>query len=150
MHIRIGVDIVGIARVERIIARWGDRFLARVFTARELDDCQGRPESLAARFAAKEAVLKALGTGLDRGICWHDVEVVRTSKGPHILLRGVAEQEARVQGLIYWSVSLTHSDGIAAAVAVGYGANHEAHNKASASPHSRAGDVHHPGQHRTG
>ena len=80
----IGVDLLEVARIKRALDRWGERFLHRVFTQGERDYCKrkARPEqSLAARFAAKEAVLKAIGTGLSGGISWTDVEVVNDESG---------------------------------------------------------------------
>lgn len=118
--LRVGVDIIRVERVERAAARWGQRFLARVFTEEELKACNGRSESWAGRFAAKEAVLKALGTGLDNGICWRDVEVLAGRNGPEVRLHGKAKEQAEALGLVHWAVSISHSDGFAAAVAVGY------------------------------
>jgi holo-[acyl-carrier protein] synthase len=80
----LGIDIVQVARIEKAVARWGERFLQRVFTQRERDYCSRKAhpaESLAARFAAKEAVLKAIGTGLSGGVRWTDVEVVNAESG---------------------------------------------------------------------
>lgn len=121
MTVRIGVDIVDVARLERVIARWGQRFLERVYTPGELEACRGRLSSLAARFAAKEAVLKALGTGLARGITWHDVEILGSGTVPQLRLHGEALVCAQEQGLQQWTLSLSHDGGIAIAVAVGLG-----------------------------
>jgi holo-[acyl-carrier protein] synthase len=80
----IGVDLLEVARIKKALDRWGERFLHRVFTQGERDYCKRKahPEqSLAARFAAKEAVLKAIGTGLSGGISWTDVEVVNDERG---------------------------------------------------------------------
>jgi holo-[acyl-carrier protein] synthase len=80
----IGIDMVEVSRVKKALNRWGERFLHRVFTSEERDYCHRKafPEqSLAARFAAKEAVLKAIGTGLSGGIRWTDVEVVNDKSG---------------------------------------------------------------------
>ena len=71
-----GIDIIEIQRIESAMARWGGRFLQRIYTDQELDFCRGQISRLAARFAAKEAAVKALGTGI-RGIGWTEVEVVR-------------------------------------------------------------------------
>ena len=87
--LRTGVDLVEIERIRKSIQRHGVRFLNRVYTVDELSYCQGRVESLAARFAAKEATSKALGTGIWRnGIGWTDIEVGRDPKSgaPHLLL----------------------------------------------------------------
>jgi len=78
MVVGIGIDIVNIERIESMMARWGDLFLGRVFTEREIVWCQKRtrpPECFAIRFAAKEAFLKAIGRGLRNGIQWTDIEV---------------------------------------------------------------------------
>jgi holo-[acyl-carrier protein] synthase len=79
-----GIDIVEVKRVKRLVERWGDRFLHRVFTPIEINYCKGKssPEqSLAARFAAKEAILKAIGTGLSQGIRWTSMEIVNDKNG---------------------------------------------------------------------
>jgi holo-[acyl-carrier protein] synthase len=105
-----GVDIVEIARIWTAIVRHQNRFLTRVFTAREIIQCQERYESLAARFAAKEATAKALGTGIWRhGIGWTDIEVVRLEHGaPSLHLYHAAQQRADILGWSAWSVSLSH------------------------------------------
>jgi holo-[acyl-carrier protein] synthase len=86
----LGVDIVEVGRIEKALKKWGDRFLQRVFTQREREYCSRKAhpqQSLAARFAAKEAVLKAIGTGLSGGVSWTDVEVVNAENGkPEIRL----------------------------------------------------------------
>lgn len=125
--LRTGVDLVEIERVQEAIARFGPRFLERVYTPGELRDCQGRMSSLAARFAAKEAAAKALGTGIWRaGIGWSDIEVQRDphSSAPSLLLHGAAARRARELGLEQWSLSLSHDRGqaIALVVALGRGA----------------------------
>lgn len=120
MELRVGVDIIGVARVNRAVHRWRERFLHRVFTPEELAACHGRAESLAGRFAAKEAVLKALGTGLDNGICWRDVEILPHPGGLQVRLHGKAWEHAQALGLTAWAISISHSDGFAAAVAIGY------------------------------
>ena len=109
-----GVDLVEIARVERLLSRYGDRFLARVFTPAEILYCRGRTAELAARFAAKEAVSKALGVGVRMiardGIHWQDVEVVGDPRGkPLVHLYGRAAQRANELGLAEWAISLSHS-----------------------------------------
>ena len=105
-----GVDIVEIARIWTAIVRHPDRFLARVFTPIEIAQCNERPESLAARFAAKEAAAKALGTGIWRhGIAWTDIEIVRTEYGaPNLHFHNAALQRATILGWSSWSVSLSH------------------------------------------
>jgi holo-[acyl-carrier protein] synthase len=109
-----GVDLIEIARVERMLSRYGDRFLARVFTPAEILYCRGRTAELAARFAAKEAVSKALGVGVRMiardGIHWQDVEVVGDPRGkPLVRLYGRAAQRAGELGLAEWAISLSHS-----------------------------------------
>lgn len=108
-----GVDILHVPRVLDALTRHGDRFLARVYTQAERDYCRGRAPELAARFAAKEAVAKALGVGMRvlsrQGIGWHEVEVERDGLGkPHIRLSGSAAERAARLGLTQWSVSLAH------------------------------------------
>ncbi len=117
----VGLDIIGISRLEQAIQRWGGRFLERVFTQQELEECTGNAASLAARFAGKEAVLKALGTGLADGIHWTNVEILRDAIGaPHVHLHGRAKEIAYRRHLHHWRISLTHSDGMAAAIAIAW------------------------------
>ena len=109
-----GVDLVEIARIERALNNHGDRFLKRVFTPNEILYCRGRVAEIAARFAAKEAVSKALGVGLRAlardGIYWKDVEVTGDRRGkPIVRLFGRAAERAEELGLAEWSVSLTHT-----------------------------------------
>ena len=118
--VRIGVDAVSVGRVEQVIGEDPQR-RASVFTERELHTCRGRREyeRLAARFAAKEAVLKAFGTGLSRGMRFTDVEVVNERGGrPRVVLAGAAAAYATDHGLRQVDVSLTHTDGLAIATAV--------------------------------
>ena len=105
-----GVDLTEIERIRAAIARFQDHFLTRVYTARELTYCQQRTESLAGRFAAKEAAAKALGTGIWRnGIAWTDIEIVRRPGGaPSLELHGAAQTRADQLGWITWSVSISH------------------------------------------
>ena len=114
-----GIDLVEVARIARLIDDHGQRFLDRCFTAHERGCAEGtkrRAEHLAARFAAKEAVLKALGTGLTGGIAWTDIEVVRQDSGaPSIRLHNEAAKLAASSGVSRWLVSLTHTGGHAAA-----------------------------------
>src|SRR5437868_15195524 len=94
-----GVDLIEIERIEAAVNRWGERFLHRVWTDRELAYCRGRYPQLAARFAAKEAVSKALGTGI-RGIVWRDIEVLPDRRGkPLLFLDGGAKQRGACFGL---------------------------------------------------
>ncbi|HAJ34279.1 MAG TPA: holo-[acyl-carrier-protein] synthase [Chloroflexi bacterium] len=105
-----GVDLIEIARVRAAIEAYGERFLTRVYTEGELTCCRQRVESLAVRFAAKEAVAKTLGTGVWRnGVVWTDIEVLRAASGaPHLLLHGAAASIAVNLGLSTWSLSLSH------------------------------------------
>lgn len=122
-----GIDLVSIERIGRLLSEHQERFLERCFTAHEqmyFSDVRNAPGHAAARFAAKEAVLKALGTGLTGGIQWTDIEVRRDAMGkPGILLRGKAAEVADSLGITGWHVSLTHADGFASAsvIAVGEG-----------------------------
>jgi holo-[acyl-carrier protein] synthase len=113
-----GIDAIEPARVAALAARWGERFLGRVFTPAERAVCRERPASLAARFAAKEAVAKALGTGVG-AVAWREIEILANPRGkPVVVLHGAAAARAAALGLRHWSVSLTHLSGIAMAVAV--------------------------------
>ncbi len=104
-----GVDIIEINRVAAVLERYGDRFLHRIYTPGELEYCRGRPSKLASRFAAKEATMKALGTGV-RGVDWKDIEVVRAPSGaPSIKLHGRAQARAERLGVQEISVSMSDS-----------------------------------------
>ncbi|MGA2112051.1 MAG: holo-ACP synthase [Anaerolineales bacterium] len=117
--IRVGIDLVAIPRLEQALARWGSRFLERVFTAEELQNCGSRSQSLAARFAAKEAVAKALGTGLTAGVGWREIEIISGMGGqPQLRLHGEAHRQALQLGLEEWAVSLSHSGDQALAVVI--------------------------------
>ena len=108
MH-AVGVDIIEIGRIAQTVKRGGDRFLLRTYTEGELAYCRGRAPQLAARFAAKEAVMKALGTGI-RGVGWRDVEVVRARSGaPSIKLHGRGAKVAKRLALSQVALSLSHS-----------------------------------------
>jgi holo-[acyl-carrier protein] synthase len=113
-----GVDLIEIDRVAGVLERYGDRFLRRIFTPGEIAYCRGRAPNLAARFAAKEAVMKSLGTGF-RGVGWRDVEVVRAPSGaPSPRLHGRAKRRAERLGVTEIGISLSHSRGFAMAFAV--------------------------------
>jgi holo-[acyl-carrier protein] synthase len=119
--LRTGVDMIEVRRVEKAIATYGDRFLNRVYTPAELALCQGKAASLAARFAAKEAVGKALGTGLWRqGVNWTQIEVLRDAAtgAPYLVLHRAAAAHAQRLGLSEWSVSLSHARRLAIALIV--------------------------------
>jgi holo-[acyl-carrier protein] synthase len=114
-----GVDIIEIERVQRTLDRHGDRFLKRVYTELEAAFCRGRINELAARFAAKEAVMKVLGTGA-RGVAWREIEIIPNHRGkPLVYLHGRARERAEYIELQSLDISLTHSDGHAVAFAVG-------------------------------
>ncbi|MDQ1300345.1 MAG: holo-[acyl-carrier protein] synthase [Chloroflexota bacterium] len=122
-NLAVGVDLVAVRRIAQLAAGYGERFTQRVFTARERADCsQGSDEtrmnSLAARWAAKEAVAKALGTGF--GPVNHlEIEVMRDEQGcPHVCLHGRAAALAQARGLNRWAISLSHDDGLALAFVV--------------------------------
>lgn len=119
MIVGIGIDVVEIARVRRLLARWGNRFLERVFTEGERAYAEGKrdpAEHLAARFAAKEAALKALGTGLSMGVRWREMEVRRARRGPPTLaLSGRTAALGAARGVRRLHVSLTHDAGLAVA-----------------------------------
>lgn len=115
-----GVDLVWTARIAEMLRDHGQKFLDRCFTTGEQAYCAANPlrqtEHLAARFAAKEAVLKALGTGLADGINWTDVEVVRQASGrPEIVLHAKAAEAAARLSIRTWLVSLSHIDKVALA-----------------------------------
>jgi len=121
MKLVTGVDLVEITRIEEVVTRHGKHYLDRVFTAAELEYCGKRAESLAGRFAAKEAVAKALGTGIG-DVSWKEIEILGDEQNaPTLTLHGMAEDKARELGLTTWSVSISHSQShsVAFVVAVG-------------------------------
>ena len=122
MILGLGTDLVEIGRVEDLLQRHGDRFLARVFTAAEREVCLGRPRAavhLAGRVAAKEAAMKALGTGWGGGVRWLDLEV-RSSGGtpPTLAFAGAARRHAEARGIRQSWVSLSHDGEYAIAVVI--------------------------------
>jgi holo-[acyl-carrier protein] synthase len=121
MALKTGIDIIEIPRIQAALNRHGDRFLQRVFTPNEVAECRGRTDALAARFAAKEATTKALGTGIGP-VSWREVETLHKRSGePYLVLHGRAEQVAKYLGLTNWAVSLSHSRDNAIAVVVASG-----------------------------
>jgi holo-[acyl-carrier protein] synthase len=122
MVLGVGTDLMEIERIRLSIARFGDRFLRRVYTPREIAYCQRKKnsaESFTARFAAKEAGAKALGTGISRGVSWLELEVLRAPSGqPRLELSGRAAQRASELGVNTISLSLTHSRDTALAVVI--------------------------------
>src|SRR5271157_5591846 len=118
MILRTGVDLIEISRVSEVIARHGKHYLERIYTSAELEQCGKNIESLAGRFAAKEAVAKALGTGIG-DVAWKEIEILGNEQNaPVLTLRGIAEQKSKEIGLTNWSVSISHSMSHALAVAV--------------------------------
>ncbi len=129
MVLGVGVDVVEVARIRRAVDRWGEAFLRRVYTPTELRQAAGRAglERLAARFAAKEAVMKALGAGWG-GMRFQDVEIVRGASGsPRAQLYGAAARRAEQAGVVAVHVSVTHARTYAAAVAVAEGRGEAGH-----------------------
>lgn len=121
LRIRVGVDIVGIDRVSRLVAE-NDGVVDTIFTEGEQEYCLGRADSgqhMAVRFAAKEAVLKAFGTGIGKRMRWTDVEILRGTSGrPDVRLHGEVAEWAARRGVVDVDVSLSHSAGLAIANAV--------------------------------
>jgi holo-[acyl-carrier protein] synthase len=113
MIVGSGIDLVEIARIQQSVQRFGQRFLNRVYTAAEQGYClrkRNSAESLAARFAAKEAGAKALGTGISRGVSWLEIEVVREPSGrPTIQFHGRAAEIAQTMGVAHVALSITHT-----------------------------------------
>jgi holo-[acyl-carrier protein] synthase len=121
MKLATGVDLIEIARIEEVIARHGKHYLERVYTPAELEYCGKRAESLAGRFAAKEAVAKALGSGIG-AVTWKEIEVLGDEQNaPTLTLHGMAEQKAKELGLAIWSVSISHSQSHSVAFVVAIG-----------------------------
>ena len=118
--LRCGIDMIEIERIEHGIERFGERFLNRFFTAGERSDCKDEAHRLAARFAGKEAVAKALGTGIGT-VGWRDIEIRGGESGrPTLLLHGAAATTSAALGLTQWDISLTHTQTNASAVAVAF------------------------------
>ena len=110
LPVRTGVDLVQVKRVAQLLERYGNRFAYRVFTDVELAACGWRAERLAARLAAKEAVAKALGTGIGQ-VRWRDIQVINDLQGQPVLeLGGSASRLAGELGLAHWSISLSHTN----------------------------------------
>lgn len=124
----IGVDIVEVERIGQAVERWGERFLRRIYTDGEIAYCGTRVSSLAARWAAKEAVSKALGTGwapqeahAAGWIDWTEIEVVRLNSGqPEVLLHGKARARADALGITGWQLSMSHTREHAVAMVLGW------------------------------
>ena len=115
-----GVDLIEVARFAQACERFGERFLGRVFTPGERAAYGGQPQRLAARFAAKEAVAKALGTGIGE-FAWRDIEIGRDERGqPTVTLYGPAQARAQALGLTHFALSLSHTREHAVAFVVAY------------------------------
>jgi holo-[acyl-carrier protein] synthase len=132
MVLGLGTDMIEISRVEASIRQFGQRFLDRVYTPGEIAYCQRKKkhaaESFAARFAAKEAGAKALGTGISRGISWKELEVRREPSGkPSLHLTGRARERADDLGITNLTLSLTHNRDVAFAVVVAEGHDSQKH-----------------------
>ena len=117
----LGIDIIEVNRIKKALERWGKRFLERVYTPKELAYCLKKryPEgSLGGRFAAKEAVMKALGTGLSSGVSWKDIEIVNNRKGkPEVFLYGKTKKMLGKRKVLI-SISHTKENAIAQAIII--------------------------------
>ena len=121
MKLATGIDLIEIARIEEVISRHGKHYLERIYTPAELEYCGKRAESLAGRFAAKEAVVKALGCGIG-DVTWKEIEILGDEQNAPILtLTGMAAQKAKERGLVNWSVSISHSQSHSVAFVVAIG-----------------------------
>jgi holo-[acyl-carrier protein] synthase len=122
MIIGTGLDIIDVERIRQIHERWGERFLKKFLRAKEIEYCLSVRDpvaSIAARFAGKEAISKAFGTGIGGRINWHDIEIVHDAKGrPEVKLHGGAKSLLQEMGGMEVQVSLSHSEGQAAAMAL--------------------------------
>lgn len=118
VNVAVGVDIIEVDRVRKVYAHHGERFLQRVFTEMEVRQCRGKVTRLAGRFAAKEAISKALGTGL-HGVAWREMEVVQLRSGrPTVRLYGNAKKRAELLGLTAFDVSIADLQAFSIAIAV--------------------------------
>lgn len=118
VNVAIGIDIIEVGRVRKVFERHGERFLQRVFTPIEVQQCRGKMTRLAGRFASKEAISKALGTGL-HGVAWREMEVVQLRSGrPSVRLHGKAKRRAELLGLSAFDVSIADLKEFSIAIAV--------------------------------
>lgn len=118
VNVAIGIDIIEVDRVRKVYEHHGERFLKRVFTEAEVLQCRGKANRLAGRFAAKEAISKALGTGL-HGVAWREMEVVQLRSGrPTVTLHGNAKRRAQLLGISAFDVSIADLKDFSIAVAV--------------------------------
>lgn len=121
MKLATGVDLIEIARIETVMSRQGKAWLERIFTPAELEYCGKRAESLAGRWAAKEAVAKALGSGIG-DVAWKEIEILGDEQNaPTLTLHGAADRKAKELGLTNWSVSISHSQSHSVALVVAIG-----------------------------
>ena len=119
VNVAIGIDIIEVERVRKVYEKHGERFLARVFTQNEVQQCRGKITRLAGRFAAKEAISKALGTGM-RGVKWREMEIVQLRSGrPSVRLHGIAKLRAEQLGLSAFDVSIADLAQLSIAIAIG-------------------------------
>lgn len=119
-QVEVGIDIIEIERIGRVLEKFGDRFLNRIYTDTERQRYGTRVPELAARFAAKEATMKALGTGI-RGVRWRDIETLSNRRGkPILVLHGTAKARAELLGFVHFSISLTHSRTDSMATVIAY------------------------------
>ena len=123
MIIGHGIDLCGVERIRRIMRDHGDHFLNRTFSAAEVEDARRRKkgfeETLAGRLAAKEAVMKALGTGWREGVAFKGIEILNESSGkPCVVLHGTTDAKARALGITHWHITITHTEDLAIASAI--------------------------------
>ena len=115
-NMHIGIDIIEIDRIASVLGKYPVRFLEKIFTEYEKNYCRGRPAQLAARFASKEAGMKALGTGI-RGVGWREIEVKRHKSGkPYLILHGRAKKRAEKLNIKSIELSISHSKNLATAI----------------------------------
>ena len=118
VNVAVGIDIIEVGRVQKVFEHHGERFLKRVFTEAEVWQCRGKATRLAGRFAAKEAISKALGTGI-HGVAWREMEVVQLRSGrPTVRLHGNAKRRAELLGLSAFDVSIADLKEFSIAVAI--------------------------------
>ena len=119
VNVAVGIDIVEVERIRKVYEKHGERFLTRIFTQNEVLQCRGKIIRLAGRFAAKEAISKALGTGM-RGVKWREMEIVQLCSGrPSVRLHGFAKQHATQLGLSAFDVSIADLAQLSIAIAIG-------------------------------
>jgi holo-[acyl-carrier protein] synthase len=123
VNIAVGIDMIEVERIRKVYEKHGERFLARVFTQNEVQQCRGKLTRLAGRFAAKEAISKALGTGM-RGVKWREMEIVQLRSGrPSVRLHGFAKQRSIQLGLSAFDVSIADLAQLSIAIAIGVQTN---------------------------